>query len=59
MPPSTRHGSYAGESDSSAIYRISQEVTYTCNAYYEISGQDPIVCLPSGEWSHDAPNCVG
>ncbi|XP_076799587.1 uncharacterized protein LOC143444282 [Clavelina lepadiformis] len=58
MPPSTRHGSYAGESDSSAIYRISQEVTYTCNAYYEISGQNPIFCLPSGEWSHDAPNCV-
>ncbi len=34
--------------------------TYTCNSGYELStggGTFEIKCLPSGEWSDDAPDC--
>ncbi|CAK8696725.1 unnamed protein product [Clavelina lepadiformis] len=57
-PPSIRHGSYPLESSSSITYAIGEEVIYTCNKFFKISGQNPIQCLPSGEWSHDSTACV-
>ncbi|CAG5854549.1 unnamed protein product [Menidia menidia] len=43
-----RHGS---------SFSIGSQVSYTCDAGYTLSDQDPIVCEQIHQWSHALPSC--
>ena len=35
------------------------QADYSCNPGYSLSGVETRICLDNGEWSEDAPSCIG
>ncbi|CAK8684025.1 unnamed protein product [Clavelina lepadiformis] len=38
-------------------YNPGDQVAFECRDPYELRGAERVVCLPSGQWSHDVPTC--
>ncbi|XP_076814750.1 IgGFc-binding protein-like [Clavelina lepadiformis] len=45
-------------SSTKSRWNVRERVTFTCDSSYDIQGQATLVCLTSGDWSHDIPSCV-
>ena len=39
--------------------RCGSSALYSCNSGYQLSGSDTRYCLKSGNWSDEAPTCLG
>ncbi len=38
--------------------KMNTKVTFNCRSGMRINGSDEAVCLPSGNWSSETPNCL-
>ena len=40
-------------------YPVNTEVSFSCDPYYYIEGSSSAICQKSGNWSQQAPICLG
>lgn len=38
--------------------KMNAKVKFTCRSGMRINGSDNALCLPSGSWSSETPNCL-
>ena len=53
-PGSPDKGSFSG-----SVYSYGKKVTYSCQHGYRMVGESERMCLNSGRWTGDVPQCQG
>ena len=53
------YGSMPRNVVTSTTWAVGDKLEYSCDKYYEISGENPITCESNGQWSNVVPKCVG
>ena len=38
--------------------KMNTKVTFSCENGMKLNGTDEVICLPSGQWSSEIPNCI-
>ncbi|XP_051004130.1 complement receptor type 2 [Acomys russatus] len=54
-PQNIHHGDY--NKKDKELFSVGQEVSYSCEPGYTLTGANPVECTSLGTWSHAAPTC--